>query len=380
LGDYDNFQADSSIDVADAWPPSGHEWSNQYSFGRVNNAGADAAYYPSLAQIATWNSEYGSHYGPVLQLDPGVGLQINTYPASLANTALAANYTVGATTVVVTSNTGIAVGDTVKIGMGNGGGTYLGDYGSGTNCGTGSGQSYANCIQPTVTNISGTTITISRTFAFSHASGTHITFTPADVETALESGGSYAWTVGFLSGLLANNNSDTTGYWVYDSALDANTAGGDEWWPSDWTLNMTGSGVYNEFDNYENYSANIFPANFIQQTQQCDNSSGHNGGACPNPNYVRPTGITITSFNTYGTLVTSGYGYAAMFIDGTAETPQWTVYNQAPLDPIMQTQVSGNYVSPDPETSTSAHIVKYYAHYTASPLTPCSGGIATPSP
>jgi hypothetical protein len=287
-----------------------------------------------------------------------------TYPASLGNTTLAANYTPSASTVVVSSNSGITLGATAKIGLGSGIGPYTAD---------------ANT--PTVTSIAGTTIHLSGGFASSHSSGTIITFTPSDVESALVSGGSAANTIGFLSGLISNNNSDTYGYWVYDSKLADNSGSGDEWWPSDWLLNMTGSTPYNEYDNYENYSANIFgeSGNFIQQTQQCNSVSGHNGGPCPSPNYVRPTGITVTNFNTYATLITNGYGYAAMFINGTAETPQWTIYNQAPLDPIMQTQVSVNYVAPDP-TLSSQHLVQYYAHYTASPLTACSGGIATPSP
>jgi hypothetical protein len=59
-------------------------WSNIFSFGRENGGldGTDDSAYPSFANIATWQSEYGaSNYPNTIQLEPGVGVQLLAYPA-----------------------------------------------------------------------------------------------------------------------------------------------------------------------------------------------------------------------------------------------------------------------------------------------------------
>jgi beta-glucanase (GH16 family) len=77
LGDHDWFDRDSSLSVSDTWPESGGaEWSDQFSFGRTNNAGTDDAYYPSQAQVAAWGVQ------PVAVTVPGVGLELKSYPVT----------------------------------------------------------------------------------------------------------------------------------------------------------------------------------------------------------------------------------------------------------------------------------------------------------
>ncbi len=59
-------------------------WSNSYAFGRENGGldGTDDSAYPSFANIATWQSEYGAtKYPNTIQLDRGVGVQLSAYPA-----------------------------------------------------------------------------------------------------------------------------------------------------------------------------------------------------------------------------------------------------------------------------------------------------------
>ncbi len=59
-------------------------WSNSYSFGRENGGldGTDDSAYPSFANIATWQKEYGaSKYQSTIALDPGVGVKLIGYPA-----------------------------------------------------------------------------------------------------------------------------------------------------------------------------------------------------------------------------------------------------------------------------------------------------------
>jgi hypothetical protein len=59
-------------------------WSNVFSFGRENGGldGTDDSAYPSFADIATWQKEYGaSKYPSTIQLDPGVGVKLLAYAA-----------------------------------------------------------------------------------------------------------------------------------------------------------------------------------------------------------------------------------------------------------------------------------------------------------
>jgi hypothetical protein len=57
-------------------------WSNSFSFGHTNPglAGTDDSAYPTQAQIATWQREYGASAFPnVVKLVPGVGVELLAY-------------------------------------------------------------------------------------------------------------------------------------------------------------------------------------------------------------------------------------------------------------------------------------------------------------
>jgi hypothetical protein len=83
LTDYDNFAADAALSVTDNWPPTSAQWSNQFYFGRTNNAGLDLALYPSQAQMsALWPT-----LAPVAKLIPGVGLDLHAEPVPMPTTA-----------------------------------------------------------------------------------------------------------------------------------------------------------------------------------------------------------------------------------------------------------------------------------------------------
>ena len=83
LGQYDNFAADSSLSVSDSWNPTGAMWSNQFPWGRTNNAGYDLALYPSQVQMSTlWPT-----LAPVAKLIPGVGLDLHSEPVPMPTTA-----------------------------------------------------------------------------------------------------------------------------------------------------------------------------------------------------------------------------------------------------------------------------------------------------
>jgi hypothetical protein len=58
-------------------------WSNSFSFGHTNPglAGTDDSAYPTFADIAKWQQEYGASKFPnTIQLVPGVGVQLAAYP------------------------------------------------------------------------------------------------------------------------------------------------------------------------------------------------------------------------------------------------------------------------------------------------------------
>ena len=280
LADNDNFANDSTIAQSDLWPPpTGTEWSNQYSFGRTNNAGSDLALYPSQHQMAAlWPSS-----PPVLALVPGVGLAVNAYPvptptSSAQMTALCNN-----------------------------------DNGGDTTCRK------------------------------------------------------------YLAGLLSNNQSHVTGYWEYTAQLPPNNAAGQSWWPAVWTLNETGTGNYTEYDNEEQWPAAVLGANVVQQTEQC--VSPCSGSA----HYQRTTLATSqTAMHSYGVYVSNSF--AGFYIDRSPTTYQYPINATGAIDPIIQLQVNGAYgVTPGP-TASAQMLVQDYVYYSPSPLSACSGGIATPAP
>jgi hypothetical protein len=100
LASHDEFDKDAALNtgspiagdlnVSDSYGPAflagakQTTWSNSYSFGRENGGldGTDDSSYPSFADMATWQKEYGaSNYPSVIQLKPGVGVQLLAYAA-----------------------------------------------------------------------------------------------------------------------------------------------------------------------------------------------------------------------------------------------------------------------------------------------------------
>jgi hypothetical protein len=100
LASHDEFDADvalntgtpvaGDLNVSDTYGPTflsaakQTTWSNSFSFGRENGGldGTDDSAYPSFADIATWQNEYGTtNYPSTIALDKGVGVQLLAYAA-----------------------------------------------------------------------------------------------------------------------------------------------------------------------------------------------------------------------------------------------------------------------------------------------------------
>jgi hypothetical protein len=173
---------------------------------------------------------------------------------------------------------------------------------------------------------------------------------------------------GHIGGLLANQNSYNYGYWEYSAQLP----GGAGWWPSDWLLNMSGGGAYNEWDAFEQWGPSVIGANVIQQTEQ--------PSVLSTQLFARTTSATADSAqHLYGIFVTPSGG--AFYFDRTQSSTGLFPLNSGagvPLDPIIQMQVcanaknwpNGNFCEPAPAaTASAASITRYYAHFSP-PATP----------
>jgi len=187
--------------------------------------------------------------------------------------------------------------------------------------------------------------------------------TPSAEETTLCADGTCR---GHLSGLLSNTNVYTSGYWVYSAQLPS----GNGWWPAVWELNETTMGCYDELDNLEQWSPDVFGAGSVSQTEQLSSGAcAVDGGTALGHKTIVAT--SDSAFHTYGALATSTY--VGFYIDAMATTKQLPRYAVTPLNPIIQVQVCiaswcQPYAGP---TDTARMIVQYYRYY-APPPTPTS--------
>ena len=200
--------------------------------------------------------------------------------------------------------------------------------------------------------------------------------TTAAQHSALCSNGGDTTCRTYLSGMLSNANTDTTGYWVYKVQLPPNNqTTGASWWPAVWTFNNTPlTGNANEMDNEEQWPWTVIGTNVVQQTEQCYSP-------CTSGSIVGYRGTIATSetaMNTYGAFVTPSYN--GFYVNGAPSSTQMHKNSTGPLGPIMTLQVNGAYGVTPAAGATADMIVAYYAHYKATPLTACTGGMATPAP